>query len=273
MKRIIFLTLAILVLVSLLVVAGPSLVVKHNINNGYHINLKPPLFIQPAYALENPGAFEIGTKLDAEAGISAYTQTPDPINLSLARNTFTTIELDTSDYIIGSVSIPNYVGHFDTHVYVHKDGWILAYYLNTDPVGKIVDAKSLSINSTKLYSAIATVAGASGVSFTNVFYYDFRYPNATNMLFVARDSSNGGDYTITLPSSYGYYERGWAISYDSHGHFAVDGINLSPIYTSDTSYGTITASQLIPNTPHTIFVWHDYSYGTYGVLVIEYRVP
>lgn len=274
MKRVLFITLTALVIVVLLIAAGPSLVVKHDINNGYRISLKPPSFIQPAYAQKNPEAFEIGEKLDAEAGISAYFQSPVAINLTNAKTAFRTIELETADYLIGSVPVPNHPEIFDVHVYVHSDGWILAYYDNTNPASKMVDVYARTINTTKFTTVIATVASASGVPFTGETYYDFRYPNATNLLLVAEDGENGDDFYITLPTSYGYFERGLAFGgkWGANYCIQVDGVEHTPIWADDNmGYGILTASQLAPGSSHHIDI--SCQYGEYAVLTITYWVP
>ena len=234
------------------------------------LNLQAPSFVDVANAETNPAELDIGGLLDQEAGISAYYKSPDAITLSQVRGQFRTIEAETADYIIGSVAVPNYAEHFDAHVYVHTNGWILAYYPRADPVSKIIDIKALTVNTTKLKNVVSAVASTAGAPFTDVTYYDFRYPNATNMLFVAEDGSNGDDFTIQLPSTFGYFERGWAVLISAYGwYFQVNGQNLpNVIYNSDSAaYGTLTASQLLPDLTHTIKA------TPYGVLVIVYRVP
>lgn len=77
--------------------------------------------------------------LEEEAGISAYTNVGEAINLGNAKTAFGTIEYETSDYIIGSVPLPDYAETEDVHAYVHKDGWVVAYYLEDEPVAKIVE--------------------------------------------------------------------------------------------------------------------------------------
>ena len=97
------------------------------------------------------------------------------------------------------------------------------------------------------------------------------------MLLVAEDEDNGNDFTIRLPSSFGYFDRGWAIGTATgyQDYFNVDGVNKigGAIYSGDSAhYGTLTASELLPDTPHTIAV--NMTYGSaYGVLIITYRVP
>jgi hypothetical protein len=92
------------------------------------------------------------------------------------------------------------------------------------------------------------------------------------MLFVAEEYTNGNDFTITVPSSYGYYERSWALYDVKNPLFSVDGVHDDAIWSgSNLHYGTLTASQLLPDTPHAIRVDNDDN--AYGVLVITYRVP
>lgn len=229
------------------------------------LTLQAPSFVQPA-AYESPTT-DIGAYLTEEAGISAYVQTANPISLSQVRGEFQIIEAETTDYIIGSVTVPYHPDHFDVHVYVHKDGWILAYYLKADPTSKIVDVNSRTISTTKLDTVIAIVAGAAGEAVSNLNYYDFRYPNATNILFVAEDYSDGDDFTISIPDTYGYFERSWAVYGNNYAcYIKVDGNSLSPIYyVSPFGYGILTASQLLPNVSHLINV------RDFGVLVITYR--
>jgi hypothetical protein len=235
----------------------------------YVLELKPPLFVGQAYA----GTTPLGEYLDSEAGISAYYDSGFPINLNNAANAFRTIETQTEDYIIGSVAVPYHVEHFDPHVYVHVSGWIMAYYFRADPISKIIDVRGKTINSTLLKTVVGKVATAAGVPFMDVAYYDFRYPSATNMIFVAEDSSVGDNtFTIKVPGTYGYYERGWAVHRTTSlaGFFKLNGVSNPNIrYSADNHrYGIITASQLLPDMVHSVEISASYSYG---VMIIIYR--
>lgn len=237
-------------------------------NSGSKLTLTPPTFLISAQAASNN---EIADRLDNEAGISAYYKTNDQINLDNAANAYRVIELRTADYIIGSVPVTGYEEHYDAHVYVHKDGWILAYYNKQNPIAKLVDIDHHTISTTNLHTVVSVVASAAGVPFTSVTYYDFRYPNATHILMVAEDNLNGLDFTISLPSSYGYYERGFAID-TAFKYFYLDGVQLPLTYSMNypyyNSYGVITASQLLPDVTHTVEIGNN---GIYGVLVVVYR--
>ena len=187
--------------------------------------LQAPAFLQIAHAAETA---DVLARIDEEAGISAYYKTPDAITLSLVRSVFRVVETETADYILGSVAVPNYPEHYDVHVYVHKTGWILAYYLRGDLIGKIIDAHAQTLNTTKLKTVVASVASAAGAPFGDVTYYDFRYPSATHMLLVAEDSANGNEFTIKLPSSYGYFERGGVtLATCCNGNFYVNDVGIA----------------------------------------------
>ena len=206
----------VVVLTGLLFVPGFAAPTQPQTGGGQALQLVAPPFVHIAYAQANPAAFDLGAYLDQEAGISAYYKSPSTITLSQVRSTFRTIETETADYIIGSVPVTGYAEHYDAHVYVHKTGWIMAYYLRTDPVSKVIDVLAQTIDTTKLRTVVLTVAAAAGAPFTDVTYYDFRYTNATNMLLVAEDDDNGNTFTISVPSTYAYFERGWA-AYDNYG--------------------------------------------------------
>jgi hypothetical protein len=236
--------------------------------NSASFNLQPPKFASAASFGDTP----LGMYLDSEAGISAYYDSGEPINLSNARNAFRTIETETAEYIIGSVAVPGYDEGFDPHVYVNTEGWIMAYYLRPDAIAKIVDVRNQTISSTLLKTVVGIVASHAGVPFMDVTYYDFRYPNATRMILVAEEGWVGDTYfTIQVPGSYGYYERGWAV-YGGYGGggLSLDGVgNPGMIYnTYNHKYGSLTASQLLPDVEHSVVVQNT---SSYGVLILVYR--
>jgi hypothetical protein len=258
--------------VVLAVIAAVAFTGGNAVGPEQNLALHPPAFVQAASSEASRTSAEIAAKLSNEAGISAYYQTSSEIDLNQIRGEFNTIEVETADYILGSVSVPDYPEIYDAHVYVHADGWIMAYYFNSDPVSKIVDVSAGSIETTKLESVVATMAGLAGMPFTEAVYYDFRYPNATHMMLIA-ENYDGGDneFTVQLPSSFGYHERSWALrNYGSPAYFNINGANKtsSAMYWDGvTGYGFINVSELLADTTHTITV------DDYGVLVILYRVP
>jgi len=237
--------------------------------------LQAPAFLNSVSGASTGSPPEVVALLSSEAGISAYIQTANPITLNSVRGEYRTIETETADYIIGSIPVPNYPEHFDVHVYVHKDGWILAYYLLDEVASKIVNVKAGSISTTNLETVISIIASAAGEAVTGLKYYDFRYPNATHVLVVAEDEVDGQDFTITLPTDFGYYDRSFAAYDSTSGYTAndlyIDGVKATKSwYDSYVAYGVIPASQLLPGAPHLIALAGDHPYGA---LVIIYRVP
>jgi len=222
--------------------------------------LSAPSFVGVASAAANNDALDT---IQNEAGISAYFQSTTPVTISSVRSVFRTIELETADYILGSVDLANYPEDHAPHVYVHKDGWFLAYYLNTDPAAKVIDlnaytASGSTVISTKLENALAIVAGAAGVGIPGITHYDFRYPNATTMmLIVERDDGAGNDYfTVNIPSSVGVAERSWSFYVGYWGRIRLNGSDLYAGY-NHHNWGSISAAQMPPATTHTISVEDD----------------
>ena len=230
------------------------------------------LLARPPVVLANSsGISDLGTKLDQEAGMSAYFKAADVITLSQVKPIFKTIEIETADYLIGSIGVSGYVEHYDTHVYVNHDGWILAYYLKVDPISKIIDINNDRISTTVLKNIVAYVAGTAGQAFSDVSYYDFRYPNATHMMLIGENSASGTDYTIQMPVEYAYFSIGWAN--DGYYNLAVDGVTQTPSWNNSTSsrYGTISLANFAPGVTHTCSF--NGSSTPYSVLIILYRVP
>ena len=232
--------------------------------------LKAPSFISVARAEEIAIASTIGD----EAGVSAWYQATSAINLTAVRSQFRTVERETSDYIIGSVGVTNYDESEDVHVYIHKDGWVLAYYLAAAPAGKIFDwrvykASNGATITTKLENTIALVLGSVGISFSNATYYDFRYPNATHLMIVAENNENRDEsFTINLPGSFSYFERSWFIGRDgsNYGAIYLNGTKLVGDIRNANAQGTLLATQLLPDQSHTIRVNNGY-----GGLVLIYK--
>ncbi len=144
-----------LVLIVIVTVAIFGYVLREGSGSTVLFALEPPAFTTSTNSYVPP---EIATRLDEEAGISAYYNTPGSIDLNSIRGQFRTIELDTTDYLLGSIPVRAMNERYDVHVYVHKDGWILGYYMNDEPVAKIVDAGQKTIDTTRLTVVISAVA-------------------------------------------------------------------------------------------------------------------
>lgn len=241
------------------------------------------LQVPPFISIARAEADSITSLIEDEAGISAYFRASTSITLAGVRDVFRTIEAETADYIIGSVPVANYPESEDVHVYVHKDGWILAYYLAADPVGKIFDWRMYHDTGrthikTKLENTLAVVAGEAGVPFPGAIYYDFRNPNATHLMLIVEWVNTGTDSCeVNLPGSFAYYERSWSLgstgpSYGS-AQYRLDGVVIQGHGGGwQTSQGTLTAAQLLPDQFHLIEVDGGYYDYAYGGLALVYRV-
>ena len=233
--------------------------------------LKAPLFVSEARAETG----SIASFMEDEAGISCYYQASSSITIDNVRDTYRTIEVEKSDYIIGSVAVSDYPESEDVHVYVHTDGWVVAYYLAADPVGKIFDWHDYDGTSvpTKLENTIAIIANAAGVAYTSCTYYDFRYPNATKMMLIAEEAGTAGDsFEINLPGTFVIDERSWSLGSGGYwSYLHLDDINrIAECDRNDTCAGTFTAVQLEPDEFHTFTV--ESAYGIcYGGLALVYR--
>lgn len=239
------------------------------------LKLKAPSFVGVANA-EGLGFL---SSVENEAGISAYVKSPTSIDLNDVRDVFRTIEEETSDYIIGSVPVGNYAELNDVHVYVHTDGWVLAYYLAADPVSKVFDWQAYHDGgqtnlTTKLEITLAVMAVEAGFAFSGGIYYDFRHPNATNLMLIV-DYGNDS-FEVNLPGSFTYYERSWSLYKVVYGpaSYTLDGITIQAwgnVAGPTEDYGALTAAQLLPDQLHEIAITGGDS--AYGGLGMVYRIP
>jgi hypothetical protein len=209
------------------------------------------MLVKPAFAQSGDASF-----LEQEAGISAYANLGQSINLNEAKKTFRTIEKQTEEYVIGSVSLPDYPVSEDVHLYVRQDGWIFAYYMNTESTSKIIDWLGYSPGKipTKLELGLQTVSNSLGLSVNDVKYYHFKYPD-TNRLVIAIKSD--GIFKLTVPSSLLVYSRSW-----SHDIKKNDGSHLTRI-------GDLTTGQLRSDVQHEINVFQSNSWYPDSIMNID----
>ena len=236
-------------------------------------------------------AFAQGTTtfLDEEAGISAYTDVGQEIDLEMAKLAFRTIEYETDEYIVGSVPLSGHPETEDVHAFVHRDGWIVSYYLRDEPAAKIIDWEDYDgeeITGTKLEDGVLVVCYVVLVPVGDIAYYDFRYPYA-NGLMIAADAqlSEGTDtFRLKLPSDLLFYERSYShYAYDSYGStMKIDEEGISIMggsHASVTHYGLLSALQLWPDEFHIVSLWHDehsgydYTGEAFDAIVLIYQEP
>jgi len=237
--------------------------------------------------LQKP-AVETTNFLEAEAGISAYTNVQQAVDLKKAKNAFRTIEHQTEDYIVGSVPLLDYGEEEDIHAYVHKTGWILAYYLCDEPAAKIVDWKNYGqdgkIYGTKLETGLSVLCSACQVAAREVKYYDFRCPEANKLLIVADAAYNVAEdsFTIKIPNEFLIFERSYlhcnftsartksALSLDSTV-ISVSSLGMS------SNYGILSPVQLSVDDFHIVKLGLASGYAgnieSLCAIVLVYREP
>ena len=250
-------------------------------------SLKAPHFYTIARA---EGLSSIASVLDTTAGVAAYYRSPTAINLSTIKSLYRTIEIQTSEYVAGSMAVPDNREEYDVHVYTHISGWVLIYYLRDDPVVKLFDWENFTntMNPTRFQLVADIIAGVLGQSSPSLTYYDFRYPNATDLLVAVEETTGSGIFTDsfqTLASNDIFYEKSWglgAIFYGScnsstgNARFIVDGTEVAQVTgrsSTAVSSGYIDQTLLLPDSNHDITVYVGCYVSTtkaWGVLGVVY---
>lgn len=149
--------------------------------------------------------------------MAAYAKSPAAITLSRVTPLFTGgIEVQTSDYIIGLVPLTGYLAHWNVHVLVHTNGWVMAWYHKDWPAINILDTRAATFGtSTKLSLALTAVGGRIG-QILKPTYYNFAFPDATKLLMLNKMRASGTTVRISLPASFLYYDKGLYVDTDAY---------------------------------------------------------
>jgi len=241
------------------------------------------LFVNPVFAESLSGGT---TFLEEEAGMSIYVNVGLPLDLSAAQSVYKTVEEDTSDYIIGSFSLPDLPESDDVHCFVHKDGWIVVYYLKNEPISKIIDWSYYSANQltkTKLQVGLEQMGLALGVTVTDAKYYNFQYPYADKWMIIieSREGSGEDSFNLKIPGEFTVYERSWS-HYAQHAgsgfpgynraYFRIDGSEINRINNSgETVCGQLTVTQLSPDVFHTVSIYSSETGRQSVCIVLAYQ--
>ena len=225
-------------------------------------------------ALARP-AFAAGTAgvnfLEKEAGISAYVNVGREIDLARAREALIGISSEGESYIIGTVALAGNPEEQYPLVYIHRDGWVVAFYTKFAPTSRImqwVGYDGRVIATTTLEDAIAEVCRRIGVDFLriqgDIKYYDFRHPNATTLVLAADIVTVEGTdtFNFSIPFNVTLYEASWShYVFDSAESITkIDGavVNsfdwLLPVDSVLLSCGFFEAGKLIPGRKHTVSI-------------------
>ena len=249
--------------------------IKTEKEQGINLVLTPPSFVAEAG--------EVKAFPEDEAGISAYVNTGQAIDLDKLKSIFEEVVEVGDNYIIGITNISNFGGDISVHVYADKNGWLIAYLTRDEPASKIMQWGTVDVNTpvitkittTTLRDALFKAGEAAGVGIpVKIRYYDFEYPDANGMMIFVRTKATSGtnivqvkipaDYILYEASYYHYVYGGWGphINQWANSKLKVDGVTISSSpnvygkwWRAFGSYkGMITTGQL-----HTIEVSYDFA--------------
>lgn len=179
------------------------------------LSLVRPWFIDEALASDDRSARVI-TNIANEAGISAYVKTPAAILLSRAKTAFTSVIVEDSNYILGTITPTGYPAYWGAQVLVHKNGWIMAWYHKDWLASTVVHVNDKTFaNKTKLSVAIDAVTTALKITAISPTYYHFKYPTANRMLIARKSLVSGHMMRVSYPSTFTYFDTSAYYEYDT----------------------------------------------------------
>lgn len=190
---------------------GSPWVAKPADENDGVFRLQAPAFYQNAHA----EGTAIASLFDDVAGIAAYHAVPGGLNPQTVKEILRTVEQETADYVIGTMAFTEFENeNLDPHIYAHKDGWLLVYYLKDLPVASIVDWPRTTDGNlvTTLDTALRRVTDHLQMSPPVSSYYHFAFPNATSLTIAADlvGTHNSDSIQAVLPQGITYFERSWS---------------------------------------------------------------
>ncbi|MGY4707879.1 hypothetical protein ACVNPS_09060 [Candidatus Bipolaricaulota sp. J31] len=152
--------------------------------------------------------------MEEEAGISLYVNAGEEIDLSKARTLYKVLEDEADSYLIGTVELSGYGEDWWPHVWIHKEGWIVVYYLKEEPTSRLMDWFSFDgkgIRTTTLREVLFAMAGTLKLDLTvvqaNMRYYHWQYPEAKKLLVVVDWTSAGTDmFKYIIPGALKLWE-------------------------------------------------------------------
>jgi len=175
-----------------------------NWQNISHRNDKTSATEDNSISLVRPAFAQTGSFLDQEAGIAAYVKFQNQIHLESAKQAFKIIEQETSDFVVGTVGIPN--SHLAPHAFVSSNGWIVAYFLRDESVGNAWPyGRGFKPPDDVLAKALAKIGATVGAPPPPISYFDFEYPGA-NRTSVIRAPGTGGLFGVQIPNGFQVFE-------------------------------------------------------------------
>lgn len=215
-----------------------------------------------------------------EAGIACYVNIDKAIDLDAVKPFFIYIERDTPEYVVGTYKLS---GHSETEyplVYASNDGWIVAYYHKDQPASWIIPWEDYvgtalyeeGFKSTRLSKVVKNIASGleKTVSEEDLLYYDFEYPDATNLVIVTDSSYHGENdfFTANVPSHLSLYAVDWSLYAPNTGfNLMLDDNEIGDVSGSvGESYGSLPSlvTYFQKGQTHTFKTVSYHSPGVYG---------
>jgi hypothetical protein len=171
--------------------------------------------------LEEPSMNGVGAFPQGEAGLTAYVNTGQVVDLEKLKSIFSTVDEVGDNYILGVVQIPDWGGNIAIHLYADTDGWIVAYLKKDEPVSMVMqwgtsDADNPTIGvikSTTLEDALYKAGDAAGVGIVSnaIKYYHFGFPNANRMMIIVKVQATDGSsiHQIEIPANYVLFDSAY----------------------------------------------------------------
>lgn len=200
-------------------------------STGSGIALQLPALFKTAHAQD--AACDVN--LLADAGVTAYTNLSEEIDISFLETYFSGPVQQTDQYITGIVLTssqqkpPQLDEAAVVHAFVCADGWVFAYLSREQPASALIDwtiYEDEGLSTTPLEVVIRLLADDIGttLSFSDIGYYDFRNPEATSLKLVVDSADTQRpeeNFQIIIPKRLVIYEYSWthAILDDEAGIF------------------------------------------------------
>jgi hypothetical protein len=255
--------------------------------------------------LEEPSIDQEAAFPEGEAGLAAYINTGQVVDLDKLKTIFSTVEEVGDNYILGVVPISDWGGNIDIHLYADTGGWIVAYLKKDEPVSMVMqwgtsDADNPTIGvikSTTLEDALYKAGDAAGVGIVanGIKYYHFGFPNANRMMIIVKVQATEGSsiHQIEIPANYvlfdsAYYHYSYYWSWDNYQYgtstsdskLKIDGSTISDAANpnvGNNKYGWWRGMDRYKNALssgalHTIDISNTHNLGSAGVAtVLIYR--
>jgi len=246
------------------------------------------------FTLVQPPSGDDFTTLDA--GISAYVNVGRDLDLEKAKGLLQGIQAEEEGYLIGIISLEGLPETQWPHIYVNKQGLIVAYYPKNEPAvklfywaiydgGKITTTtleEAIRVFSQDLFREMRLPLTFAQIQ-PSIRYYDFRYPEATTLLLVADSVAATYDASVdelqyTIPENVAVLEASWlhftkGLSGGSWSSFLINNTQINRRDGTGNYYKAdfLSGDFLIPTLAYTCYVYaRDYNSRGLGGIALAF---